>query len=502
MNLGLWSAITSGRLAISGEVEEPGEILWQNTYNVDEIGPLAAGGVYPGLKKWDTDNYTVPANSDTSGTFATAVRTPSGIAKAGPDGGYAMFGQITVPDVEEHAAIRTFRNAESISNQELHYYGQYAFINGPMTIAGNGFLNIFEFKSRIEPAGTNKTSWNLGLVNVGGGTDMALRLAFNTDMDTGPFSGTPGAVPYFFNQYGAPMLFPVQEWVTLEMRLKPSENFDGLLQVWQNGAELIWDIGGNPYGIVPTIRTNQAGGLQTWAETLYGKRIYNGVDFDIQLLFGPSAIADGKITGTVIEPVRNLSECFPSKDTFIQKANPNASNTNSTTLIFHATVSTNAKHVLMQFDCDHLIGKTILTAQIRFRNAVSQATGRTINGHEIKAANANWLETATWNYANGTTSTDRWAGDSENDGGANAGCSVSGVDYEAAVGGTLTYAPNSPVNTLLTMDIDPAIVQRWANGANYGMIYFMTSSADFSVRSSNYDTDPSLRPYMYVTYED
>ncbi len=118
--------------------------------------------------------------------------------------------------------------------------------------------------------------------------------------------------------------------------------------------------------------------------------------------------------------------------------------------------------------------------------------------HAILAANGAWSKSgATWNYGNDGVFC--WAGDSGEDGGADAGCSVSGTDYNAAAMGSWTYKANDPENTEYVIDLDIDQVQIMFTN-NYGMVLHEDDPGQLiGVQSSNYGTAGN-RPLLEVNY--
>ena len=462
-----------------------GRVLWQSV--LDQPSMVTGEGDYPWLAEWDIGNTLGTSNVDSNDAGASAVRA---LVLAGPDAGYAMYNR-TITTTTDQAATRTFRNTESITNMPLYYYCEYAFL---AAVTVSGFLNIDEWKSRIEPAGTNKVSWNLGVVNPSG-SNMALRLGFNTDMDTGPFPGTTGGVPYFFNQV-TPVLIPVLQWFSIEVYLKPSETFNGEIAVWQTvlgeaPVPLIWDIGGTATHRVHGIRTNQAGGLQTWAITNYARN-----NSTIEILQAKAAISTAPIANTSRQPKRNLSLCYVTKDGWNTKANPNTANGTSAVIRCRSIAGANAKVGMMRFDMAHLAGRTASgDGTLDLYNSTVVAAGRSFALHRM-IANSGWVEGFTWNYA--VPSTVRFAGDTDNNGGDNAGGSVAGTDYETTAFATFSYTSSSAADTLHRVAVPQATLQAGITAGYLDVTLLCSNDNDFDFRSSNYDTDPRKRPMLTV----
>jgi hypothetical protein len=152
---------------------------------------------------------------------------------------------------------------------------------------------------------------------------------------------------------------------------------------------------------------------------------------------------------------------------------------------------------LIKFDVSGIpAGSTITSVTLSLYNESTSASTKNFAVHAILAANSTWSETgAVWNYATGTT---RWAGDTDNNGGTNAGCSVSGTDYNSTACGTVTYTGNSVADTENTGTISAATVQAWVGGANYGLIVLPTGTSGFYWRTS--DNSQATGPKLTIVY--
>ena len=111
----------------------PTEVLWQAVYDQPSLAPGL--GFYPGLWEWDNGNTLSDSAVDSNDVGASTARPLSGLVKAGPNGGYAMYMGIT-PTTTAQAACRTFRNAESSRNIPLHYFFDYGILNAEVDING------------------------------------------------------------------------------------------------------------------------------------------------------------------------------------------------------------------------------------------------------------------------------------------------------------------------------------------------------------------------------
>lgn len=157
------------------------------------------------------------------------------------------------------------------------------------------------------------------------------------------------------------------------------------------------------------------------------------------------------------------------------------------------------RNSLLKFDVSSLAGFTVNSATLYLYNVTVISGAQTFTLNSILAANSGWVEGQTWNYAN--PSTVRWAGDTGADGGTDAGCSVSGTDYNATALGTLTHTSNDPADTEYAITLNTAQVQAWVDGSNYGLVVRRTSAGgNFQFRTSDYTTDATKRPKLVIDY--
>ena len=154
---------------------------------------------------------------------------------------------------------------------------------------------------------------------------------------------------------------------------------------------------------------------------------------------------------------------------------------------------------LLKFDVSSIAGQTVVSAVLSLWNTALYGANYAISLQSILAANSGWTEAgATWNYA--VASTTRWAGDTGNNGGADAGCSVSGTDFNATLLGTLNYA-QAAANTEHQVTLVTSQVQSWVDGSNYGI--YIRVQDDFT-DSVNWHTSDSatagFRPKLVIEY--
>lgn len=467
----------------------PWQAVLDQPYMVDGVS------TYAGLTEWALNNLTAEPAQDSADTGASVARAPGGIIPFGPDGGYALYTQITTTTTAQ-AGARTFRTTESQRNDALYYYAEFAI---PYVVTVSNFYNIEEFKTRL-PAGTNLTSWFLDVINPEAGV-MALRLVYPNDMPYGPFPGLPGGVNYFFYQVD-PLPLPVNEWFSLEVYLKPSEDwYTGEIAVWQTilgetPVPLVWDIGGTHVHRVHGIATNQPLGLQMWAITDYGRNLLANGSATIAMYNGKCAISTAPISGTRRQPQRDKRLCYVTQDTWLSKANPTVTHGSDEFLRCHSSAAALGKIAIMRFNLAHLAGRTVSSdGALDLHNVTVAGANRDFAVHRM-IANAGWTAGSTWDYV--VPSTTRWAGDSENNGGDNAGGSVAGTDYETTALATFTYTASNPANTLHRVTIAQATLQDAITDGYIDIALLGTSANDFDWRSSDYITDPRYRPLLIV----
>jgi len=101
-----------------------------------------------------------------------------------------------------------------------------------------------------------------------------------------------------------------------------------------------------------------------------------------------------------------------------------------------------------------------------------------------------------WDYATGTT---RWAGDTGGDGGTDAGCSVSGTDYNGTSMGGWTYTSGDAAGVEYAVALNTAQFTSLVS-ANYGLVA-RSGDADWksAIASSDHATT-GYRPKLVVEY--
>lgn len=155
---------------------------------------------------------------------------------------------------------------------------------------------------------------------------------------------------------------------------------------------------------------------------------------------------------------------------------------------------------LIKFDLSGIpAGSTIFSATLSLWTAQQRAGTGTVTAYRILPANSAWTEAgATWNHAVHNTS--HWAGDAGQDGGADAGCSVSGTDYSATTLGSTDFADGEVADTQHDIALNASEMQNML-AANHGMVLGRTAGTRYmEVWSSDYAVDGTKRPKLVVYY--
>jgi hypothetical protein len=156
-------------------------------------------------------------------------------------------------------------------------------------------------------------------------------------------------------------------------------------------------------------------------------------------------------------------------DTWVKEDAPDTENSTSNQLIFRAAAG-QRRFPLIKFDFSTLPAGVAVTAHTLYLYVASAVnTVNTMSFYRILAVNAGWLEACTWNHADGAGATQHWAGDVGSDGRADAGCSVSGTDYNATAIGAITCGAIEPAGTEWVI---PLALNQWAAlyAANNGLV--------------------------------
>lgn len=153
-------------------------------------------------------------------------------------------------------------------------------------------------------------------------------------------------------------------------------------------------------------------------------------------------------------------------------------------------------NTLIRFDLSSIpSGAIVIDASLTlWVSYVSAATG-TVTLHRILAANADWSESSNWNYA--IPSYRRWAGDVGANGGDDAGCWISGTDYNATPIASVTKTVDEPVDTEVIFALSVTQVQALLT-ANYG--FALRSAGVDALYWSSDHTVASKRPRLIINY--
>jgi len=185
-------------------------------------------------------------------------------------------------------------------------------------------------------------------------------------------------------------------------------------------------------------------------------------------------------------------------DTYIERG---AADTNYATTVYLqiSSEATPTNVTLLKFDVSGIPdGATINSATLYLYQHQWGSGAYTGDIHRILAANSGWTEVgATWNHSVGTT---HWAGDAGGDHGNDAGCCVSGTDYDATVVGTLTGNGTNATGTeyAITLDVDEV---KELLTADYGLVLIATSGTSQFICSSDHTTT-GYRPKLVIDYTD
>ena len=153
---------------------------------------------------------------------------------------------------------------------------------------------------------------------------------------------------------------------------------------------------------------------------------------------------------------------------------------------------------LVRFDLSSIPQGSTINSAILYLYGSGNGNNTHFYINRILPANSAWTEGgATWNYA--VASTTRWAGDADNNGGTDAGCSVAGTDYASTLLGTMAYK-----RTLGTENFSALSVVEFALmlAANHGIL-IRDQGGGFGSKqplSSDYLTVPAYRPKLLVNY--
>jgi hypothetical protein len=232
----------------------------------------------------------------------------------------------------------------------------------------------------------------------------------------------------------------------------------------------------------------------------------NGTNVPITVTYSGGYLQfGGDFTGAVlpvtIDPTLTLQpDGTAGIDNYVTTENATTNYGTANQLVFNNNGSTTA---LVKFDLSSISGATINSASLNFWGSDTLDYGEaTLTARRILSGNSGWTETGSnWNYAVSTTT--RWAGDSSSDGGADAGCTVSGTDVSSTAMGSLacSSANLGAANAAISISLGTSEVSSMVS-ANYGIAIVVTTGSFydyFSVHSSDGSTS-GYRPQIVIDY--
>ncbi len=250
--------------------------------------------------------------------------------------------------------------------------------------------------------------------------------------------------------------------------------YDGATRVGHVDAPIAWDATGSIDNPNVTVNTSYAGGYAYFTADVAGKTLPITID--------PTLTSQPDGTDGI--------------DAYVNSSSADTNYATNTSVIVSSTYNG-----LFKFDMSSIpTNATIDSATMSLWNYGTQTSNVNLALYGILEANSGWTETgATWNYA--ADSTTRWVGDAGNNGGADAGCSVSGTDYNAEALGTFTYTANNPALTEHTFGVsDSQIGEMIREAHNFGFVLRVTGGgSSISFRSSDYAT-AAYRPKLVINF--
>jgi hypothetical protein len=182
-------------------------------------------------------------------------------------------------------------------------------------------------------------------------------------------------------------------------------------------------------------------------------------------------------------------------DTWMNSGNPGTSVGGDDTMYVKGDLSYRS---LLKFTLSSLSDYTINAANLYLTDISGYGKATAI--HRILSANSGMTEDACWNYKDGESGGHRWAGDTGADGGADAGCTVSGTDYASTVMGTAS--PHDPFTTPSERNCTLDLTEFGSMiAANYGMHLYATEGTWQTVGFATSDhATTGYRPKLVVDY--
>jgi hypothetical protein len=179
---------------------------------------------------------------------------------------------------------------------------------------------------------------------------------------------------------------------------------------------------------------------------------------------------------------------------YFQENTPDATNINNAGLSLRGGVGLR-RIGQIRADMTGVIG-TIISATLSIYSKSVEIINQDITLNSILVANQTWTEYSTWNFPN--IEGVRWAGDIGSDGGSDAGCSISGTDYNPTPLGSFSYSANTIVDTLHQVTLDVSQVQTWQT-ANHGFV--LQTPTDNVIDFHSDDALEGLRPTIKIVYK-
>jgi len=240
------------------------------------------------------------------------------------------------------------------------------------------------------------------------------------------------------------------------------------------------------------------------------KRIWQDGSNDWWLIVGArvselNALPTGDI---IFDPTLELQpDDTDGYDGYMRAANPTtrygtANYTTDTPYLIHSETAGDwqVRSMLVKFDLSTLAGATINSAKLYLYESVADEWNQGIGyAYRILPANIGWVENSSYNNPTEDTS-GYWEGDTGNDGGTDAGCSISGTDFDATPAFTGDNEPNSqkPIGYEFEHTADTTEFTEMVNN-NHGLIVGGTWSRNYS--SSDHAT-AGYRPKLVVDYDE
>ncbi|KKT45404.1 MAG: hypothetical protein UW36_C0006G0025, partial [candidate division WWE3 bacterium GW2011_GWA2_44_16] len=281
-------------------------------------------------------------------------------------------------------------------------------------------------------------------------------------------------------------------------------NGDEINQIYNSGTGKDPTLVTGSWDVVFALPTNAStGALATgtgnaWSHPHASNLLYTSTTNTGGFMMGADVATDG--WGGISGNTQNLilqPDGTSGIDTYVREDLSSTNYANATSFYVAAGAGVR-RNALLNFDISNIpTNATVSSAQLTLTTLSSSSGPRSFSLWSILPANNGWDESATWDYAKPGTNM-RWLGDSSNDGGTDAGSSVSGTDYNSSLLGTLTYEAGSGGGYPITSDLDTAQVQSWITNGFYGVIMTHNSSAWSWVASE--DATADRRPKLEINY--